>query len=181
MIRSSLILALLSLTVCLSAQDAQSVFIEKRILKYYETELASLYDLKKNISEQEGIERNKSIKELKNSTEDLSKKGMSMYITMSSFLNKETIERLSTRLFQDGVERTALEDRNAKMRANNPNMREILMTEQDLDAFLDNLNVIRQISEDLKYSHTTKKMGDVDMGEMLVSAEAISTILNKTY
>ena len=182
MIRFSLILAILTISASLFSQTAQSVFLDKRVLEHYESELDAVKVLQKDIPEQEGVVLHKSMKQLRKKTEVLAQQGLSMYQTMSSYLNEETIKRLNDRFMGDEILTSELEYRNARIRKQNPKMREILMTDSDLDAFLDNIASIKKLSDELNYN-ATKKASQYDAESfktLVASADNITSILAQT-
>lgn len=182
MIRFSLILALLTLSVSIFAQKAHSVFIDNRVLNHYEEEISKLEDLQKTLSTTDEKSDYKTVVALKKSSELIAERGLSIYHKMKGFLNKETLDKLDAHYLADGVQTSELVYRNERMRTQNPHMREIVMTFSDLDLFLDNVSNIKNVADNLYNNKDLKSVNasSQSLAGLTSSTERITTILSQT-
>lgn len=185
MIRFSLFLAFFSVVLTLSAQKAESVFIDKEVLAWYDDEVKTLEKTIKLLSAEDVDYKAK--KQLKKSIELINKNCLSIFHKMENFLDEETLSSLRDQV-QDGGHGTALDYRNAMMRSKNSHkFTELLMTQADADQFLDNLSLIKNIDDELKQSdysfalNTKSSTADSQLAKLSELAQKNNQLLKSKY
>ena len=180
MIRSILLFALMTISFSAFAQKAHSVFVDNRILDHFQSQVTDMQNINQDILVLNNSDNRLELGKLRKATEKVAERGLSLYHQMSSFLNKEYVDRLESQAYQEGSASNALELRNNKLRAANPQMVELMLTQDDLDVFLDNVATIQKISDELAYSGTKKSATTETLSSITNSAKGMRSVFVKT-
>jgi len=148
MIRISLFLVLFAASAALSAQDVQSVFIEKNLIKWYQSVIVEYDQAVKNLQEGDQKQKAQSRKAIRKILKNISNNCASMSATMLMFIDNENNESLQT-VVTDGVEVNALQQRNNRIRSNKT-LAELKMSMSDYESFKANLEQITQLYKELE-------------------------------
>lgn len=175
MIRFSLFLAFFSLVFSLSAQKAESVFLDQRILNWYDQEVKTLDNaISEVLKDRSNFEAKKQVKK---SIEGINKTCLSLYNQMDHYLDEERLTELKAGSFESFTNK--LEFKTAEMRnaIKDSHLKELLLTREDAELFLNNLSKIKNIEDALvhiKYNLADKSLKSGAVANQLTSVSELA-------
>lgn len=146
------------------AQQAESVFLDKKHLAWFDKEIAKYNTSLDYINNAQGKKIDKHAyykhkKQVQKSLQRFNNNGLTFYNLMATHLDEEVNERLRYS-YGDGHDDSDLE-RKIKGYRNAKNMLELKMTQADLDAYLDNLSAIKNVFDEMKTSNDFWSVSDI--------------------
>ncbi len=181
MIRSILLLALLTISFSAFAQKAHSVFLDNRVLDHFQTQMELMVNINQDVQAKNGEDNRSELNKLKKAAAKVSERGLSIYHQMNSYLDKETIDKLEAKFLHDGVGTNALVHRNKQIRDANPQLVEIFMSYEDLNLFLDNVANIQKISDEIQFLKERPNSANTNLvADISSSAKTLTSIITQT-
>ncbi len=151
MIRFSLFLAFFAVVFSLSAQNAESVFVDKNFLEWYDKEIKTLDESIAAINKGESYVSART--QLKKSLRIINTNCLSLFEKMSRDLDEEKLAPLRETPVTESVHTNALDRKNARLRQHNSDrFDELRMTQADVEAFLDNLSKFKNLDDELQHN-----------------------------
>lgn len=185
MIRFSLFLAFFALVFSLSAQNAESVFIDKNFLVWYDKEIKTLDESIAAINNGESYVPARN--QLKKSLRIINTNCLTLFEKMSMDLDKEKLAPLRETPVTESVHTNALDRKNARIKERNSDrFDELKMTQADVDAFLDNLSEFKNLDDELKHNkynfrETTNKSWVNQLEQLSSLAHKNNQLLKSKY
>lgn len=174
MIRFSLFLAFFSLVFTISAQEVESVFLNKNSMEWYDKEIKTL---DKSIAEINSGESYAAARnQLKKSLRIINTNCLAIYHQMENAIDPARLASLKERKILEPGYTNVLDLRNIKMKEqNSKEFFELRMTQTDVNAFLDNLSKFKNIDDELKHAeYNFKQETDKSMTNQLTKLSSLA-------